>query len=198
MAEAQKPELSRAIAKTFGLRGAQFKPLVAEEIVPTFNVLDLEHTRRERFHCASSATRTAVGGNHAAQCLWNPGATGWGTGTASRTLLTVYRVIISTTSQLYEVNLHTAQPIVTGVTEIFTDRRKVGTPVGQHTTGDLAASAGTQIITGVHPASTQVTHDFDPPVLLDGAKSIIVYCQGTDQTLKVSFFWSEEPLPVGE
>jgi len=183
----QRPDLSREIAKRFGLVGFGGPESISPEIVPVYQVERPEPTQVDKM-CAGAFTEAAVAGDFGIHDLSNPAGSG--------VVALIDRLEASTaTAGTFTVQLGTTR-LGNIRTKFFRDTRRSGTPACVYaTSGAIAVPTADEIHTSAKAASTtlQLSSDFPIAILAPG-RSIIVAFETANVAVHGAIWWRERPV----
>lgn len=130
----QRPDISRSLAKSFGIVGFGGPESLSPEIVPVVMVDDIRPSTSTR-KCQGGLLQGAVAAENAQVQIFNPNN--------SRTILEVYQVIY-TPSAISRIGMRESDAALPngGATSRFTDRRLAGRPVGDVRSDTVAVLVG--------------------------------------------------------
>jgi len=181
----QRPDISRDIAKRFGVVGFSGPESISPEIVPVYVVERVEPTATDRM-AAGAFEEAAVAGDFGHIELFNPVGSG--------VIVLIDRIEGSTAvAGSFTVRVRNASVAANQGVAQWRDRRLPGRPVGQlGSLGAVAIATGDEIWIAAKAASTTLSliEDF-PVVILPPGNGCFFAFETANTALLGTFWWRE-------
>lgn len=178
MPDVQTPEPGQKLARRYGIKGQIIVPSLESIVVPVAIVDDLSEEEPRGLFCTATSTVAGVAGVLSQSALALP--------TGSGTLLENVKLTVSVVTTTGVSVSQTGPALSNGVTPIWQDQRRAGTPEALVTHGTDAGATGTIWARIRLLAHTPYTFDFGDAIIdLNGKLHVLVI----DVNIELRYWW---------